>query len=223
MRRSLIRLAAVLTVAAAGALSAGPPAQAQAGSDQVTGRALLGKLTVAGESHADSYERAKFKHWVDRNGDCQNTRAEVLIDESTRVPVLSSSGCTVTGGKWVSWYDDMTWTAPGDVDIDHVVPLAEAWRSGAWDWTATKRMHYANDLGFAWSLDAVTDNVNQSKGDQDPSQWQPAVHRCKYARHWVAVKYRWRLSVNAAEKRTLSGVLSGDCGALTLSVPTRGS
>jgi hypothetical protein len=99
----------------------------------------------------------------------------------------------------------------------------EAWGSGAWSWTAAKRQRYANDLGHGWSLDAVTDNVNQSKSDQDPTQWRPAKHRCKYARHWVAVKYRWRLTMNPAEKSALAGIMRGDCGALEITIPTRAS
>jgi hypothetical protein len=73
-----------------------------------------------------------------------------------------------------------TWTAASgvDVDIDHVVPLADAWRSGANTWTTGRRQAFANDLTHP-QLIAVTDNVNQSKGDQDPSTWQPsaAAHR----------------------------------------------
>src|SRR6185437_13410876 len=86
--------------------------------------------------------------------------------------------------------------------------------SGAKSWSATDRSRFHNDLSYAWTLDAVTDNVNSSKGDSDPAQWLPplASARCAYATHWVAVKYRWRLSINPAEKTRLASILSGTCG-----------
>src|SRR6185436_2462985 len=84
------------------------------------------------------------------------------------------------------------------------VPLAEAWRSGASTWTTAKRQQYANDLTRP-QLIAVTDNVNQSKGDQDPSTWQPSrtAYRCTYARMWIAVKYYWDLTLQSTEKTAL--------------------
>ena len=119
-----------------------------------------------------------------------------------KVPVrfTSSSHCTVKSGRWYSWYDGKTWTLASDVDIDDVVALKEAWDSGAKSWSAANRSRFHNDLGYAWTLDAVTDNVNSSKGDSDPAQWLPplASARCAYATHWVAIKYRWRLSSNPA-------------------------
>jgi hypothetical protein len=196
----------------------------QAGAATVTGEELLGKLTVEAES-TRHYDRDKFmKDWADRNGDCQDTRSEVLQDESS-VPVTfwANNPCKpVMTGQWLSWYDEKTWTDPvQDLQIDHVVALSEAWDSGAWAWTTAKRKRYANDLGFAWTLEAVTGSVNQSKGDRDPVDWLPDNHVCKYARHWVAIKYRWKLSIDTAEKAALAGILTGDCGALELAVPKR--
>lgn len=219
MLRRVLLAAASLSVAISMMLAPAAPA----GATTTTGKALLGQLTVKAEDTRD-YDRAKFKHWVDRNGDCQDTRSEVLQDESTvAVTYWGSTRCTaVKTGRWVSWYDDKTWTnATQDVQIDHVVALSEAWDSGAWAWTNAKRERYANDLGFAWTLDAVTGSVNQSKSDHDPADWLPDNHVCKYARHWVAIKYRWKLSINTAEKTALAGILTGDCGALDLAVPQR--
>ena len=86
------------------------------------------------------------------------------------------SACAATSGSWYSAYDGATWTAASDVDIDHLVPLAEAWDSGASGWTTAQRQAFANDLTRP-QLIAVTDNVNQSKGDQDPAEWMPLAHR----------------------------------------------
>ena len=184
-----------------------------------TARSLLAGLTVGTETNNDTYLRANFKHWIDDDGDCQDTRAEVLIAESTTTPTYtSSSHCTVATGTWLSYYDGASWTAPGDVDIDHMVPLKEAWGSGAAAWSADERAGYANDLGFAADLVAVTDNVNQSKGDRDPAEWLPpsASAQCTYAIEWVQVKYRWRLSIDSAESTELSSMLAGSCGSSTV-------
>ena len=116
--------------------------------------------------------RDKFHLWIDADGDGCNTRNEVLIAEATTKPTIGAS-CTLTGGRWHSYYDNADWTLASDLDIDHLVPLAEAWDSGARNWTAAQREAYANDLGDARDLVAVTDNVNQAKGDRDPAEWMP--------------------------------------------------
>jgi hypothetical protein len=214
-------LAVVVAVAAFTGAMAGP-AMAQVKPKTVTGKALLADLPVTAE-HTSGYKRSKFKQWIDADGDCQDTRSEVLQQESLKkVTFYSVKDCAVSTGQWVSWYDDTTWTKASDVDIDHVVSLAEAWRSGAWDWSAARRRNFANDLAFSWTLDAVTDNVNDSKGDRDPAAWLPADHDCNYARHWVAIKYRWKLSIDSDEEAALAQILTGSCGKLKLTVPARG-
>ena len=179
---------------------------------------------VTAERGSTTYDRAEFKHWIDANGDCQNARTEVLVAESRTTPSYTSSRrCAVAKGAWYSYYDGATWTNPSDVDIDHMVALKESWESGARSWSAGDRTRYANDLGVSVSLVAVTDNINQSKGDRDPAQWLPprASVRCTYAIQWVQVKYRWRLTMDATERSTLSSILSGDCGDRTVTVPSR--
>jgi hypothetical protein len=166
----------------------------------------LSALTVAAESHHTSYDRDLFPHWITISGSC-NTREQVLKRDGSNVVVNSS--CAPTSGSWFSPFDGATWTNPSDVDIDHMVPLAEAWSSGAWAWTTSRRQTYANDLGGP-ELWAVTDNVNQSKGDKDPAQWQPprSAFRCTYARAWIQVKWYYNLTVDTAEKSALSSMLN---------------
>jgi uncharacterized protein DUF1524 len=166
----------------------------------------LSSLTVAAESHHSSYNRDLFPHWITITGSC-NTREQVLKRDGSNVVVNSS--CAATAGSWRSPFDGATWTNPSDVDIDHMVPLAEAWSSGAWAWSTPQRQTYANDLGGP-ELWAVTDNVNQSKGDQDPASWQPplASFRCTYARAWIQVKWFYHLTVDSAEKSALNGMLA---------------
>ncbi|MFJ6316120.1 HNH endonuclease family protein [Streptomyces californicus] len=169
------------------------------------------QLPLAAESR-EGYQRTSFKHWVDADKDSCNTRMEVLIAESRVKPTIEGA-CKVTGGEWYSNYDGFTLTAPGGLDIDHMVPLAEAWDSGASNWTAARREAYANDLDADRSLVAVTARSNRSKSDQDPSTWLPplADARCTYATDWVATKLRWGLSVDQAEAAALNELAEG-CG-----------
>ncbi|MFF2525813.1 HNH endonuclease family protein [Streptomyces liangshanensis] len=208
-----IRRAAVLAVsgalAAAATLLTAPTAQAALPTpvSAATARTYLTQLTVKAEGSSSGYSRDLFPHWITQSGAC-NTREVVLKRDGTNV--VQDSSCAATSGRWFSVYDGATWTAAADVDIDHMVPLAEAWRSGASSWTTAQRQSFANDLTRP-QLIAVTDNVNQAKGDQDPATWLPSVtsYRCTYVRAWVQVKYYWKLSVDSAEKSALQSVLNG--------------
>jgi uncharacterized protein DUF1524 len=131
--------------------------------------------------------------WVDADRDCRDTRDEVLAAES----LVRVRGCDIRAGRWRSYYDGVITRDASGFDIDHLVPLAEAWDSGARRWTAATRQRYANDLGDPRTLVAVTASVNRSKSDQDPAKWLPQLGRCRYVRQWVAVKTRWGLSVDA--------------------------
>ncbi|MCX4231197.1 HNH endonuclease family protein [Streptomyces ortus] len=172
-------------------------------------------LPTAVESRG-GYQRSSFKHWVDADRDTCNTRAEVLIAESRVEPTIEA-GCKVVAGEWYSYYDGVTLTAPGGLDIDHMVPLAEAWDSGASGWTPTRREAYANDLDADRSLVAVTARTNRSKSDQDPTDWQPplADPRCTYATDWVATKLRWQLTADDRERAALTELAAG-CGQETV-------
>ncbi|MFI7575065.1 HNH endonuclease family protein [Micromonospora sp. NPDC049497] len=178
-------------------------------------RTLIADLPVASEVRT-GYSRDLFPHWIDADGDGCNARYEVLIAEATTVPSVGS-GCYLSGGRWYSYYDAASWTNPSDLDIDHVVALAEAWDSGARNWTTSRRQAFANDLGDARSLVAVTDNVNQAKGDQDPTTWMPTHEKCRYVREWTAVKTRWRLTVDSAEKSALTS-WGNSCSNVTVTV-----
>jgi len=170
---------------------------------------------VASERSA-GYDRDKFGDWVDADRDCKDTRAEVLVAESHRAV---TGRCLIARGLWRSYYDRRVWRSAGDVDIDidHMVPLSEAWKSGARRWTPATRVRFANDLGDARALVAVTDSVNQSKGDQDPTTWMPTYDKCRYLREWVAVKLRWRLTVDSTEKSALKSK-SASCTNVTITV-----
>ncbi len=200
-----------------GLLPVAGPAQAR---QQVSSQSLLAGLTVTAE-HAVGYSRNLFPLWDDADHDGCNTRYEVLIEESTRAPTVGA-GCHLAGGRWVSPYDGMAFTDPGGLDIDHLVPLAEAWRSGAWAWNTATRERYANDLNYRADLIAVTAHENRSKGDKEPSGYVPpkSSFDCTYEAWWVAVKWRWHLSVDSAEKSWLHSHLAA-CGWPRVTRPGR--
>lgn len=158
----------------------------------------------AGDEKRDGYERDSFKHWTDEDQDGCPTRAEVLIEEATTKPEQGER-CTLTGGAWTSTYDGVEVTDAQRLDIDHMVPLAEAWDSGAHAWSDERRQAYANDLNAARSLIAVTAKTNRSKGDKDPADWLPPATgtHCTYAADWTATKLRWQLNADNAERTAL--------------------
>ncbi|MFE9658100.1 HNH endonuclease family protein [Micromonospora sp. NPDC006431] len=215
MNRTLRATAISLVATVAATLGLTQPAWAASYSAPLA--TAVASLPVATEVRT-GYNRDLFPHWIDADGNGCNTRNEVLIAEATTKPT-KGSGCSLSGGRWYSYYDNAYWTLTSDLDIDHMVPLAEAWDSGARNWTTSRRQAYANDLGDSRALAAVTDNVNQAKGDQDPATWMPpyASARCRYINEWVAVKIRWRLTVDSAEKSALTN-WANSCPNSTISV-----
>ncbi|MFD9129510.1 HNH endonuclease family protein [Kitasatospora sp. NPDC059571] len=195
-------LAAAALLSGAGTAQAALPTPVSA----ATARTYLASLTVAADSHTSTYDRSLFPTWITISGTC-NTRETVIKRDGSNVVV--DSACTATSGNWTSPYDNVTTTTASSFDIDHLVPLAEAWRSGAWAWTTDQRKAFANDVTRPQLL-AVSASSNRSKGDQDPTTWLPqASYQCTYVRAWVQVKYYYGLAVDSAEKAKLTSVLNG--------------
>jgi hypothetical protein len=168
----------------------------------------LRELTVANEQRA-GYKRELFDHWVDADGDGCDTRTEVLAAESLDLVQIDPYGCRVVAGRWYSSYDGVETDNPSDIDIDHVVALAEAWDSGAWAWDAARRKAFANDLTHPETLAAVSSVSNRTKSDKDPADWLPRNETvCLYLTQWVAVKVRWALTVDTRERAALDTNLS---------------
>lgn len=180
---------------------------------------------VVAEDKTTGYNRSLFKHWIDADKDGCNTRAEVLIEEAIVRPKIGPK-CKLTGGEWISAYDGKKVTNSSQLDVDHLVPLAEAWRSGAWKWTAAQRQAYANDLENSEALIAVTLTTNRAKGDKDPYLWTPSKNYCEYLSSWLKIKSKYNLTVDtlewnffkvASESKTCSfGDLSFDTNAFGL-------
>lgn len=152
------------------------------------------------------YDRDQWRHWIDEDGDCQDARAEVLIEESLAPVVFrDEAGCVVESGWWIDPYTGQEFTEARLLDIDHMVPLANAHRSGGWRWSADDKRAYANDLTYAGHLIAVGASVNRSKSDRGPDEWRPPneAHWCDYATAWVTVKTTWQLSLVPGEQQAL--------------------
>jgi hypothetical protein len=186
-------------------------------SSTVTNVTLLALLDVRPETNHPAYERSLFRHWTDTDRDCQDTRVEVLVrdDQSS-----TRHGCRAVSGSWSSWLDGQTFTSSRSLDVDHLVALKEAWRSGAHAWQSSRRKAFANDLGFEWSLRAVSASANRSKSDRDPAKWLPLpAVRCEYVSRWMAVKYRWGLAVDPVERSAIKQVLQGACAEQVVKLP----
>jgi uncharacterized protein DUF1524 len=205
----ILLLVVVLAVAIAGLWYAGrgvaaapsspPPASAGDAAKQ------LGELKIADRGSMTGYSREKFPHWDNQGHNC-NTRELVLKRDGK--DIKAGADCNPTAGTWFSVYDGQTWTKPGDVDIDHMVPLGQAWASGARDWPQDKREQFANDLTRP-QLFAVTDNLNQQKSDKAPDEWKPPLVSfwCTYATDWITVKHFYALTVTTGEKTALTDML----------------
>jgi len=148
------------------------------------------------------YDRQAWKHWIDTDGDCQNTRAEVLIAQAVQPPMLRANGCSVAAGSWRDPYSGVVFSDPSKLDIDHLVPLKWANDHGGGDWPAGKKRQFANDLQ---NLKAVDAHLNRQKGDKGPSEWMPPLQsfRCEYLADFTLVVSKYGLQWLPSEKRVV--------------------
>jgi hypothetical protein len=204
---------------AAGSPTGGTNSTTTTGKPVVVGSALALLQTIRVENEYQvGYVRTLFEHWRDIDGDGCDSRDQVLKRDSVSLPQVDPVNCNVIAGDWVSPYDGARWSNPTDIDIDHVVALKEAWDSGAWAWSAAQRKAFANDTSDSRTLLAVTDSVNQSKSDRDPSNWLPPLqsYTCTYLGNWIAVKVRWNLSMDSSECGRIKNLLQSTCSSLNI-------
>ena len=176
---------------------------------RVCSDSFLGKTVCLEEENTSvEYDRSNdYPTWQDWDGDCQNNRHEVLesehIDDDSNHPlVFSSDGCFVNSGKWFDPYDNLYYFSSSEVQIDHVVALFEAHKSGAWSFPASRKLKFANNIFFDDLLIAVGGSSNASKGSSDPSDWMPdnSSYYCEYLDKWLNVKSEFRLGIDSDEK-----------------------
>lgn len=195
--------------------SATSPALAADADDS---RALDVLALVKVENEYDGgYDRILFAEGLDVDGDGCSTRDEVILRDAL-VAGQVADYCRVEAGGWFSVYDGVAVTDPESLDVDHVVALKEAWQSGAWHWSATRRAAFANDLTDTRTLRAVTATSNRSKGDADPSNWLPSdtTFVCTFLADWVAIKARWSLSMDQSEAGRIRNELTDRCPDQTI-------
>jgi hypothetical protein len=181
--------------------TAGPPAPGP-----VDPRAELARLAIDDRPYTGpAYRREDWPHWKDPDGNGCDAREDALIAASVDKPHVSR-GCKVTAGRWPLVYVPGETTDPGQVDVDHVVPLGNAARSGGGAWSTDQRARYANDPAVLWVVD---DGANQSKGDRSPDVWRPQVRGvwCTYATRWLQIKVTYELTVTTAERDALGQML----------------
>lgn len=166
-----------------------------------TGQGLLNTLVRQAPAGPEFYEDA-FEYPVVGADGC-TTRERVVIDGASDRTLASP--CAVLHPQWVSVWDVTVLVDPDDVDVAHMVPMEEAWYSGAWAWTAQQRRDFANDLSNSVSFRILTASTNAERGSSDPADWWPPYHgaHCNYAMEWVWIKARWNLSVDPAEYAAL--------------------
>ena len=176
---------------------------------------FLGKTVCFEEENTSiEYDRSNdYPTWQDWDGDCQNNRHEVLqsehIDDDSNHPLtFSSDGCFVSSGKWFDPYDNLYYFSSSEVQIDHVVALFEAHKSGAWSFPAARKLRFANNIDFDDLLIAVGGSSNASKGSSDPSDWMPenTSYHCEYLDKWLNIKSEFRLSIDADEKTSIENL-----------------
>lgn len=164
--------------------------------------ALIARLSIAPAGASADYDRTLFPHWIEQVPGC-DTRCTVL--DRDRLPVVDG----LPGAGWRSLYDGHASDDASELEIDHIVPLAEAWVSGADRWSTAERQRFANDLT---ELLAVSSWSNQDKEAADPAHWRPPDRSawCSYADRWVGVKVAYSLTADAAELDALTD-MAGTC------------
>lgn len=173
---------------------------------------------------SEPYKRLQhFGTWK-HNGDCLNTRAEVLVRDSRVKPEFSSGGCTVVRGEWLDPYTNGIYHNASDIQIDHLVPLKNAYINGAWKWNFKKRCLYGNFVANEFHLVSVQGHENMKKGDKGPEGYLPpnARYRCEYLQNWLKIKLIWQLHLTDDEEKAVNNVVEeNNCDVRTFKFSSR--
>ena len=164
---------------------------------------------AAPESSRD-YERSSFGRWADADGDCRNTRHELLADLSTGPVMTTDSRCRIIRGRWYDPYSGRLETEAADLDVDHVVPLAWAWEHGASGWSEERRRRFANDPANLVPTEA---GINRGKGAEGPDEWLPPYqpYRCAYVLRFARIIRTYDLELTPGEEREIGGIRRQVC------------
>ena len=177
-------------------------------------RALARPRVAMPEPGRPRYERDRWqpRGWADDDRDGCNTREEVLLAQGR--DVRTGPGCKVLAGEWVDRFTGRRTTSPADLQVDHLVALADAHASGGWAWPDSRKVAFANDLGTE-ELNAVWGRENEAKDDDGPDGWLPPnpEARCWYVSAYARIKARWDLTVTPQQWAAIQAVWAGCGGA----------
>lgn len=164
--------------------------------------------------YIENYDRkAKFGRWINDPKDetCYNTRALVLIrDSHGEVLFKDNNHCSVAAGDWNDPYTGQRFNSSQDIQIDHLVPLKNAYVSGAYKWNFKTRCLYANFMGSNYHLLSVNGSQNMRKGDKAPDKYMPPnpEYACTYIKNWLTIKFLWGLRMTAKESQAIASAIS---------------
>jgi hypothetical protein len=178
---------------------------------------VLGTIPVTAPD-STGYDQDLFGYPANAGRGSCDTRAKVLIRDSLGPYTGTPGFCNILTGKWYSPFDGVVTTLASDLQIDHVVALAETWASGASGWPGPKRIAFGNDLTDNRTLLAVSATQSEAKGDSDSTHWLPPLRsdRCAYIGDWIAIKARWKLTIDPAESAVLRAMLADECQGLKI-------
>ncbi len=157
-----------------------------------------------------NYDRKlQFGRWInDPNDDtCFNTRAKVLLRDSIKEVIFKDHDhCKVESGYWPDPYTNQMYLSAKEIQIDHFVPLKNAYISGAYNWSFKARCLYANYLGLDYHLLSVNGHQNMKKGDKSPEKYLPpnTDYICTYIKNWLSIKFLWGLKMSETEASAIS-------------------
>jgi hypothetical protein len=157
------------------------------------------------DSLAVEYSRSLYKHWVDLDRNCLDTRAEILKIRSLRPVKFKNNGCKIESGEWDDYYYNEKHFKATKVDIDHLIPLKHAHTHGAHNWDSEERQAFANDPE---NLVITNKKYNRKKGAKGIDEWLPIElqYACRYARDWISIKLKYRLSISQSEDKAIKKI-----------------
>ncbi|MFS1427135.1 HNH endonuclease family protein [Vibrio splendidus] len=177
------------------------------GATSVSSSSPTGALTTSG---IPKYSRGLYRHWIDTDKDCQDTRQEALVAQSVSTMTYTDKECRVLKGTWNDPYSGERFYDPSKLDIDHVVTLKWAHEHGAYKFSAAKKSEFAND---PTNLIAVKASLNRQKGAKPPMEWMPpnAAYKCQYLLRFERIVKKYGLQMNNSEINAFNGLKVKSC------------
>ena len=173
---------------------------------------VLAKIPIKGRAPKTGYDRALFSDGWGNIAGC-DTRNYILERDLVSITWRPSPNCTVATGVLNDPYTaKKIYFVRGvgtsnAVQIDHVVPVSDAWQKGAQKLSSSRRYSFYNDPLNLLAVDGIS---NMQKSDSDAASWLPPNRKywCPYVARQIAVKYKYHLWVTSAEHDAMARVLA---------------